>query len=411
MKNNVKTSPVDVIPVLLGADLNAYNVARAFHEAYGVKSYVIGRYAIGATEYTRIIEFHAVEGFDNPSVLLDTLDKFAAAHKTPENHLLLIGCTDDYVSLISKNKAYLSKNYTVPYVDWTLMGEITLKEKFYEYCEKHGIPYPKTRIYHKGDVLEGLGFDYPVIIKPSSSPLYWHHPFDGMKKVYRAKSREEAEGIIADIYGAGYPENLIIQDTIPGDDSRMYVLTAYCDRGAKVRMMCLGHVLLEEHTPKGLGNHCAIITEQNDSLCDVFKAFLEDIGYVGFANFDIKYDERDGSMRAFEINTRLGRSNYYVTAAGNNPAEYLTRDFILGEKLEGVKYSREEIYWRYVPDRVVLRYVDGELAGRIKRLKREGKAYSSMRYPYDLRFNPRRRLFIMMHERNQDKKFKKYYAV
>ena len=28
-----------LIPVLLGADLNCYNVARAFHEAYGVVSY------------------------------------------------------------------------------------------------------------------------------------------------------------------------------------------------------------------------------------------------------------------------------------------------------------------------------------------------------------------------------------
>ena len=32
----------NIIPVLIGADMNCYNVARAFHEQYGVKSYASG---------------------------------------------------------------------------------------------------------------------------------------------------------------------------------------------------------------------------------------------------------------------------------------------------------------------------------------------------------------------------------
>ena len=40
-----------IVPVILGADLNCYNLARAFHEKYGVKSYAFGRYAIAPTKY------------------------------------------------------------------------------------------------------------------------------------------------------------------------------------------------------------------------------------------------------------------------------------------------------------------------------------------------------------------------
>ena len=37
----------------------------------------------------------------------------------------------------------------------------------------------------------------------------------------------------------------------------MRVLTNYSDRNGKVKFMCLGHVLLEEHSPHGIGNHAS----------------------------------------------------------------------------------------------------------------------------------------------------------
>lgn len=109
---------------------------------------------------------------------------------------------------------------------------------------------------------ERLGFGYPVIVKPSSSVDYWKHPFDGMKKVYVAETPERAAAIIDEIYSAGYPEKMIVQELIEGGDSHMRVLTAFSGADGKVRAMCLGHTMVEEHTPKGLGNHAAIVTEK-----------------------------------------------------------------------------------------------------------------------------------------------------
>ena len=88
----------DIIPVFLGADLNCYNFARAFHEAYGVESYAYGRYPMAPTKYSKIIHFTTVPDMDNEDTMLRILHEFAAQHKG--KRLYLFGCTDDYAAMI-----------------------------------------------------------------------------------------------------------------------------------------------------------------------------------------------------------------------------------------------------------------------------------------------------------------------
>ncbi|MBQ2707272.1 MAG: ATP-grasp domain-containing protein [Clostridia bacterium] len=405
----------NIIPVLLGADLNCYSIARAFHEAYGVKSQAFGRYAIGASKDARILRFTAVEKLDEPEVMVETLTKFADAH--PDASLIAFGCTDDYADMLIHYGDRLRPRYIVPYIGAELFERLAYKANFYEDCDRFGILYPKTSVITPDTDLDAaleedaLGFSYPIIIKPSASAVYWKHPFDGMKKVYTAAAKGEAEIIIRRIYSSGYPEKIILQDMIPGDDSKMRVLTAYSDRAGKVKMMCLGHVLLEEHTPKGLGNHCAIITERNEPLMEKFKAYLEEIGFVGYSNFDVKFDERDGTYRAFEINLRLGRSNNYVTAAGCNVARYIVEDYIEGKALGEPYLCDRRILWHSVPKGVVFGYCrDAKMTGTAKRLTREGKAHAALWYRPDTCMNPKRVFWLLAHGYNQFGKFKKYYG-
>ncbi|MDD6800691.1 MAG: hypothetical protein PUE85_09800 [Firmicutes bacterium] len=398
----------NIRPVLLGADMNCYNVARAFHEEYGVVSYAFGRYAIGVTQNSKIIRFTECPELEDKEKLIKLLVDFAK--DSPEKVNILIGCTDAYVELIAECADRLADFYIIPYADFSMIKKVTSKADFYGLCDKYKIQYPKTAVVTSENYADFVSpFEYPIIIKPSVSAEYWKHPFDGMKKVYRAQNAGETKKILSDIYKSGYPEKVIIQDMIPGNDDAMYVLTAYSDKNAKVRMMCLGHVLLEEHTPKGLGNHAAIITAYKPELCEKFKELIEGEGFVGYANFDIKYDRRDGTYRAFEINTRQGRSNYYVTAAGYNIARNIITDRVACLPYAGCEICKNEIYWRYIPDHVVKKYVPADDYKKVKSIKKDGKAYSSFRYPYDLKNNPKRVFYIIAHELRQIKKFDKYY--
>lgn len=407
----------NIIPVLIGADLNCYNLARAFHEACGVVSYAFGRYEIGATKASRIVRFHTVEQMDSDAVFLQELTRFAQEHRAENTAMIALGCTDDYANMLSRHKAELEAlGYIVPYNDIALMDEFASKERFYDFCEKHQIPYPNTSIVHTLEECTlrrfeeaQLGFSYPIVVKPANSIVYWKHPFEQMHKVYFADTPQQAMEICRTIFGSGYDDSIILQDTIPGNDSHMYVLTAYCGQDKKVRMMCLGHVLLEEHTPKGKGNHAAIITEYNPELCQRFKDFLEDIGYVGFANFDIKYDERDGSYRAFEINLRQGRSNYYVTAAGANIAQCLLDDYIEHKPAPEQYLVKKEHFWSYIPKQVVYRYArNPKLVAKAKALEKSGAFSSSLWYHYDMKGNPVRFFYSAANGLNHFKKYRKY---
>ena len=400
-----------VTPVLLGADLNCYNVARAFHEAYGVVSHAFGRYAVSATKYSKIVDFTAIPDIDSEDVALSVLSEFAEKH--PGEKLVLFGCTDDYATMIARLREKLPE-YIIPYPDPSLQPQMACKAEFYELCEKYGIPYPATRIFSGPASVselsaEIIGFAYPIIVKPSSSIKYWKHPFDGMKKVYRASSPEEAEKIISDIYASGYPDKMILQEFIEGGDAHMRVLTCFSDQKGRVRAMCIGHTMLEEHTPKGLGNHAAIVTEpvSRYPVAQKIKALLEEMKYTGFSNFDIKLNgtEESGDYRVFEINLRQGRSNYYVTSSGINVAK-LAAEFFLDDTDDPETLMQEnEFFWHHVPRSVAYKYTED------RSLDRTGKCASSLWYKYDLRSNPMRFICVAEQLRRQKKKYKKYHSI
>ena len=362
----------DIIPVFLGADLNCYNFARAFHEAYGVESYAYGRYPMAPTKYSKIIHFTTVPDMDNEDTMLRILHEFAAQHKG--KRLYLFGCTDDYAAMIIRRKAELTE-YIAPGPAADLYGSIQKKAEFYEVCEKFGIPYPDSKILtapvDAAELTEDkLGFAYPIIVKPSSSVDYWKHPFDTMKKVYTAATPAEAAEIVKTIYASGYPDRMVLQKMVPGGDDHMRVLTAFSDENGKVRAMCLGHTMVEEHTPHGLGNHAAIVSEDTASLplVENIRKMLEACRYTGFSNFDIKYSGIPGDYRVFEINLRQGRSNYYVTATGMNIARLVVEKWNDGGT--DCVLNKNEVFWHHVPAQVAFTYTeDKDLVTRAKALK------------------------------------------
>jgi len=400
------------IPVLLGSDVNVYGMARSFHEVYGdygVTCLAIGKKALGATSDSKIVKVVKTEpDIENDEVFVKTLIDFAEELKS-DKQLLLVPCGDNYIKLLVRNQAALKSYYTFSCIDEELLMRLSIKESFYEVCTEHGFLFPKTTtcsVENYKDI--ELPFDFPVIIKPSNSVAYWNCTFPHKKKVFLANDKSEFDAILEAIYSSSYQDHLILQEYIPGDDNQMRVMNCYCGKDKKVKLIALGHALLEEHSPEGIGSYAAIMNTVDRELAAQMREFLEDIGYVGFANFDMKLDPRDGKYKLFEMNLRQGRSSFFVTAAGYNLATFLVNDLILNQPM-GCVIAEEPALWSIIPKSIIFKYVkDKELKAEARQLIREKRFVHSFKYEPDMSF--KRWIYYVKNQLNYVKKYKKYFG-
>ena len=397
----------DFIPVLLGSDINVYGMARSFHEAYGCHSVAIGKGVLGVCKNSKIVKVEVIEpNLEDDKIFVQTLVDFAKRY--PDKTLLLVPCGDNYIKYLVRNQNALKNLYRFECIDEALLMRLSLKESFYQVCEEHGFTFPKTDICSCHDYKDKqLDFDFPVIIKPSNSVAYWNCDFPHKKKVFVAENRSEFDAILNAIYGSSYQDHLILQEYIPGDDSHMRVMNCFCGKDKKVKLISLGSALLEEHSPQGIGSYAAIINGYDKELSMQMKNFLEDIGYIGFANFDMKLDPRDGKYKLFEMNLRPGRSSYFVTAGGCNIAKWLADDVIYG-KDTGLTIADSIVLWTLIPKRIIFKYVsDPALKKQAKSLIRSGKLIHSYWYKNDRSF--KRYIAYIRNQLNYFEKYGKYF--
>ena len=134
---------------------------------------------------------------------------------------------------------------------------------------------------------------------------------------------------------------------------------------------------------------------------------MEDIGYEGLADCDLKYDYRDGKYKMFEINIRQGRSQYRVTGGGYNLAKYIVDDYVYHKEIP-TTYVKDEYFWHVVPLGVVYKYVkDKDKIAKIKELVKQGKVCDSFYYKEDMCL--KRRIMYWLRCMNHYKKYKKYF--
>lgn len=318
--------------VVLGGDMNAYAVARAFFEEYGISTIVIGQNPIFPTANSSIVEAYYYQDLLNDDVLVEALT--FVDEKYPDKKKILFGNTDYYARHITHNRDRInaiSDNFIIPIVDEEMFDKLFNKSSFYALCEKNGLEYPKSVDFLLGtDSIEDFKspYEYPIFIKPSNSVDYAACEFPEKQKGYKIEDEAQLKHILNAILESGYRDNFVIQEYIEGNDESMFVYTAYVDSNHKVKAVTGGKILMHDRTPELIGNYNAITNACDERLAEKLRNFLEHINFTGICHFDIQYDEKRQDYVVFEMNIRQGRSNLYTLASGVNLAKLIVEDYI-----------------------------------------------------------------------------------
>ena len=396
---------------LLGSDMNVYYMARCCHEKYGEAVDVIATEPIRFTQYSSIvnIEYHSdlrtKEGF------VKALTEYGQNHIN-QGKTLLIPCHDVYVRLLTENAEALKPYFVFNCPSYEIVDSFLVKEKFYKTYEKSGLDFPRTLYYdcmEKETAPLPIDIRYPLIVKPSNAIEYGKHKFEGQPKVFKATTPDNTVNFINKVKAAGYRDTLIVQEFIPGDDSRLFDAVFYCNKNGRAELASFAQIGLQEHGPSAIGNCTVLINGYNQfgntkETVEKLKKFLESIHYTGFCEFDLKYDETTGTFKVMEINPRQARSSYYLAALGHNLIGYLVedvfdnieRDFVLLEK---------EVLLSMVPKAVIKKYILNEAYKKeALKLWRERKKVDPLRYRGDKSL--KHRFYLVLRAWNYRKKYK-----
>lgn len=355
---------MDFNVLILGTDANAYYMARCYHEIYGTKAPLLGKSPLPFTSLSDILTVTYDEGIWEEEGFLRAI--YRCKKDLGDKPMLLISSNETYAGFIAANRTQLlADGFLFNYPEKRIIDSLMYKENFYRTYENSVLSLPKTYFYDCADPGEIPGdFSFPVIVKPSNVILYNHLSFEGKNKIYKVYTQEELVQTVKSVISGGYNDCLILQDYIPGDDSYLFDAVAYCDKNGKLKMLSFAQIGLQEHSRAMVGNAAVVINGRNpfgktEEITSAIKDFLEGIGYCGFAEFDLKYDKRDGKFKVLEINARQGRCSYYICPLGCNPVKMLIDDIIY-DNLPDYGLLKEEVLLSFVPKTILKKYIQNK---------------------------------------------------
>ena len=224
---------------------------------------------------------------------------------------ILIATRDETVAAFSRYRTKLADIFTVTTDEWESIQWAWDKNKTYELAAKLEIPCPKTFNALTADDLRSLYSHLPLAIKPAIRENFFYATG---AKAWRANTIEQLHLLYERAARQIKPNEILLQEIIPGDGREQYSYCAYVRNGRPHSTLTARR--LRQH-PREFGRAATYVeTTESPIVEELSERFLRAMNYNGLVEIEYKRDARDNKFKLLDVNARAWGFHSLGSACG-----------------------------------------------------------------------------------------------
>ncbi len=281
--------------IVFGGHVQGYGIIKIFGESK-IPTILIDRSNKNIAKHSKYCWLFIECEDDDVISLLSSLNKYSEL-----KGWLLFPTDDYYVRILSQNREELSNFFNVTVDDWGVIKHFFNKRFSYPLASENNIPIPETHYPNSIEDIEIISekIEYPCIIKPAIM-LDFYKYFG--QKVFVCKNKMELLKNYTKALKILQPEELLIQEIIPGNCENQYSVGMFFDRDKSYNLISGRR---KRQHPIDFGNATTFAETVNiPILIEYAEKILKAVNFSGICEVEFKYDSRTKEFKFFEVNPR-----------------------------------------------------------------------------------------------------------
>ncbi len=215
---------------------------------------------------------------------------------------VLFPTRDETVAAFSRFRDRLAEFFRVTTPCWNTVQWAWDKKNTYDRAADLGIPVPQTFNARTEEELAAFYDRLPLAIKPAVKENFFYATG---AKAWRAETPDQLRDLFRKAIRQIAPEEVLIQEIIPGDGQQQYSYCAFFRDGEAHSSLVARRI--RQH-PREFGRAATYVEtlglSEVPEIEELSLRFLKAIDYYGLVEIEFKKDPRDGRFKLLDVNAR-----------------------------------------------------------------------------------------------------------